>query len=176
MPEYFKIGKFITAHGLKGELILRHQLGKKTSLKGLETIFIEQPANSFLPWFVESTRMKAANEVLMKLEGILTREDAIRLVQKEAWCSKTDLERFSAKRSPIHLLGYTIVSQKKKLGEVLEIIEQPHQLLCRIEINKKEVLIPLNEASLKKIDHGKKELNVSLPEGLLEVYLDGSSE
>jgi 16S rRNA processing protein RimM len=58
------------------------------------------------------------------------------------------------------------------IGEILEVIEQTHQLLCRIEINKKEVLIPLNENTLRKTDHKRKEVTVQLPEGLLEIYLD----
>jgi len=45
-------------------------------------------------------------------------------------------------------------------------------MLCRIEINKKEVLIPLNENTLRKTDHKRKEVTVQLPEGLLEIYLD----
>jgi 16S rRNA processing protein RimM len=51
------------------------------------------------------------------------------------------------------------------------VIEQPHQLLCRLEIESKEVLIPLNEAFLQKIDHRKKQVIVELPDGLLDIYL-----
>jgi 16S rRNA processing protein RimM len=69
-------------------------------------------------------------------------------------------------------LGYTIINKTKPIGEIMEVIEQAHQMLCRIEVNKKEVLIPLNEDTLKKIDHKKKEVIVHLPEGLLEIYLD----
>jgi 16S rRNA processing protein RimM len=53
----------------------------------------------------------------------------------------------------------------------LEIIEQPHQLLCRIEINEKEVLIPLHEDTIRKIDKKLKQVIVELPEGLLDIYL-----
>src|SRR6266496_1825177 len=172
MPEYFKIGKLVAAHGVKGELVLKHELGKKTSLKGLKTIFIEEKRNSFLPWFVESTKIKNEQEVFLKLEGVATREAAIKLTQREAWFMETDLKKFSAKSSPINLLGYTITNEGKTIGEILEVIEQAHQMLCRIEIHKKEVLIPLNEDTLQKIDHKKREVIVSLPEGLLEIYLD----
>jgi len=172
MPEYFKIGKLVAAHGVKGELVLKHELGKKTSLKGLKTIFIEEKKNSFLPWFVESTKIKNEQEVFLKLEGVATREAAIKLTQREAWFMETDLKKFSAKSSPINLLGYTITNEGKTIGEIREVIEQAHQMLCRIEIHKKEVLIPLNEDTLQKIDHKKREVIVSLPEGLLEIYLD----
>jgi 16S rRNA processing protein RimM len=57
------------------------------------------------------------------------------------------------------------------LSDVLEVIEQPHQILCRLEIKNKEVLIPIHESFLKKIDHKKKQVMMELPDGLLDVYL-----
>ena len=171
MVEYFKIGKFVAAHGVNGELVLKHELGKKTSLKGLQTIFIEEKKDSFLPLFVESTRMKNDNEVFVRMEGVITREAAIKLTQKEVWFTEADLKKFSARSSPINLLGYSIVNYEKPVGQILEVIEQPHQLLCRIEIKGKEVLIPINESFLQNINHAKKQVHVELPEGLIEIYL-----
>ena len=172
MNEYFKIGKFVAAHGLKGELILKHELGKKSSLKGLQHIFIEDKKDSFLPWFIQTSKIKNEREVYLKLESIDTRESAIGILQKEVWVTKADLEKFAAKSAPVSLLGYNIVNENKSLGEILEVIEQPHQMLCRLEIDKKEVLIPLNEDTLEKIDHKKKQVLVTLPDGLLDIYLD----
>lgn len=170
MAEYFKIGKLVAASGLKGELILKHTLGKKTSLKGLTTIFIEDKKDSFLPWFIQSVRIKNEEEVYLKLESIDFREAAIKLTQKEVWLPEQDFKKFTAKSAPANLLGYTIINNAEPLGEILEVIEQPHQLLCRIEINKKEALIPLNESFLQKINHAKKQVIVELPNGLLEIY------
>lgn len=171
MDEYFKIGKIIGVHGLKGDLVLKHVLGKKTSLKGLQAIFIQDKKDSFFPWFIQNTYIKNEEEVLLKLETIDVREAAIKLIQKDVWLKESDFKKFVAKSSPVNFLGYSIINEKESLGEVLEVIEQPHQVLCRIEINKKEVLIPLNESSLKKIDHRKKEVHVQLPDGLLEIYM-----
>ena len=176
MAEYFKIGKFVAVHGLKGELLLIHELGKKTSLKGLQAIFIEEKKNSFLPWFIETTKIKSEKEIYLKLEGINTREAAIKLTQKEIWLQEADpiaigFKKFAAKTAPAGLLGYTIINNNESLGEILELIEQPHQLLCRLEIKGKEVLIPLHEESLKKVNHKKREVLVELPDGLLEIYL-----
>jgi 16S rRNA processing protein RimM len=169
--QYFKAGKLVAVHGLKGELVLKHELGKKSSLKDVKAIFIEDKKNSFLPWFVESTKIKSDNETYLKLEGLETRETAAKLVQKEAWVTEDDFKRLSAKSAPANLLGYTIINNKERLSEVLEVIEQPHQLLCRIVLNEKEVLIPVNVGFLKKIDHKKKEVLVELPDGLIDIYL-----
>lgn len=169
--EYFKAGKLVAAHGLKGELVLKHALGKKTSLKGLQAVFIEDKKDSFLPWFVEPATIKNETETYLKLEGADTREAAMKLVQKEIWLTETDFKKFAAKNSPSSILGYTIINEKEPLGEILEVIEQPHQLLCRLEIKSKEVLIPLNESTIEKTDHKKKQVIVTLPEGLLDIYL-----
>jgi len=171
MIEYFKIGKLVAAFGLKGELILKHTLGKKTSLKGLPAIFIEEKKNSFLPWFIEGAKIKSKEEIYLTLEGVNTRESSMKLVQKEIWIPEPDFKKFAAKTSPINLLGYTIINEREILGEILEVIEQPHQLLCRIELKNKEVLIPVNESFLKKIDHKKKQIMMELPDGLIDVYL-----
>ena len=171
MPEYFNIGKLVAVHGLTGELLLKHSLGKKTSLKGLKAVFVEEKKNSFLPWFIESAKIKNEDEIYLKFEGVNNREAANRLTRKQLWLPEEDYKKFAAKSAPANLLGYSVIDNNKPLGEVLELIEQPHQLLCRIEIKGKEVLIPLHESSLKKIDHKKKQILVELPDGLLDVYL-----
>lgn len=171
MPEYFKIGKLVAVHGLKGEFILKHELGKKTSLKGLQHIFIEEKKDSFIPWFIESVKIKNAEELYLKLETVNSREAAARLAQKQVWLAAADFYKYAAKTAPASLLGYMIISRDEPLGPILELIEQPQQLLCRLEIRGKEVLIPLHEETLQKINHRKKEVWVELPEGLLEIYL-----
>jgi len=40
-----------------------------------------------------------------------------------------------------------------------------------LEIEGKEVLIPLHEKTISSINHKKKQVVVELPDGLLEVYL-----
>lgn len=171
MAEYYKIGKLVAVFGLKGEVILKHTLGKKTSLKGLQALFIEEKKQSFIPWFIEATKIKSEEEVYLKLEGVDTREAAMKLTQKEIWIPEPDFKKLAAKSAPGSILGYTVVNDNELLSEILEVIEQPHQLLCRLEINQKEVLIPLNEQTIQKIDHKKKQVSVSLPDGLLEIYL-----
>ncbi|HYH14403.1 MAG TPA: ribosome maturation factor RimM [Flavisolibacter sp.] len=171
MTEYFKIGKLVSVFGIKGELILKHNLGKKTSLKGLQAVFIEERKDSFIPYFIETARIKSEDELYIKLEGVNIREAAIKITQKEVWLPEAEFKKFSAKSSPINLLGFTIVENGEELGKILEVIEQPHQLLCRIEIKSKEVLIPLHEDTILKINKKTQQVIVELPEGLLEIYL-----
>jgi 16S rRNA processing protein RimM len=171
MDNYFKIGKLVATYRLQGEMILQHSLGKKTSLKGLETIFIEEKKDSFLPYFIESTKIKSDTETYVKLEGINSKEAAHKLIQKEIWLLENDFKKFAAASSPISLLGYSIINEEEDLGEILEVIEQPHQLLCKILLNDKEALIPIHDEFLDKIDKKNRKVFVTLPDGLLEIYM-----
>lgn len=168
---YIKTGKIVAVYGLKGMLVLKHELGKKSALKDVKAIFIEERKSSMLPWFIEEGTVKSETETLLKLEGVDTREKAATLRNKEIWLTDQDYKRISSKSAPARLLGFSIINYKEKLGEVLEVIEQPHQLLVRIEMQNREILIPINETFLKKTDHKKKEIILELPDGLLDVYL-----
>jgi len=168
---YRNIGKISSVFGLKGELIVHHHLGKKTALKGLEVIFIEEKKDELLPYFIESARIKTNTEIYLKLEGINSKETALKFLKKEIWMTESDFDKYAGKSAPISLVGYHMVHEGKELGEILEVIEQPHQVLCRLEMQKKEVLVPVNESTLQKIDQKNKKVFVELPEGLLDIYL-----
>ena len=170
MKDYFSIGKIVASHGLTGEVVLEHALGKKTDLKGLETIFVEERKGSFLPYFVENTKAKNDVEIYIKLEGFNTKESARRLNQKEVWLLKPDFDKYAAKSSPISMLGYMMINEGKEIGEIFEVIEQPMQVLCKIMYLGKEALIPIHQESLDKIDKKKKQVHVTLPDGLLDIY------
>ena len=170
MKNYRSIGKIVSSFGLKGELLLVHQLGKKTSLKGLEVIFIENKKEEMLPYFIQSARIKSENEIFLQLEGIDVKESAKPLLQKQVWLTEEDFEKYAAKSSPISLVGYHIISDEKDLGEILEVIEQPHQVLCRISLDGKDALIPIHEETLQKLDKKKKQIAVELPDGLLDIF------
>lgn len=172
MKSYKSIGKIVSSFGLKGELLMVHHLGKKTSLKGLEVIFIENKNDEMLPYFIHSARIKSDTEVFLQLEGIDVKEKTKSLMQRQVWLTEEDFEKFAAKSSAISLLGYHLINEKQDLGEILEVIEQPHQLICRINLQEKEVLIPLHEETIKKIDKKKRQVVVELPEGLIDVYLE----
>lgn len=169
MSQYFKIGKLAASFGLKGELVLQHSLGK-TTLKGLETIFVEDKKDSFMPYFITSTSSKNTAELFIKLEGVDTKEVARKLTPKEVWITEEDFKRFAGKSSPISLLGFHLIDDGNDLGEIVEVIEQPHQVLCSILLDGKEALIPIHDESLEKIDKANRKVHVILPDGLLDIY------
>ncbi|HMO33660.1 MAG TPA: 16S rRNA processing protein RimM [Lacibacter sp.] len=171
MEQYFSIGHIAATHGLQGEVVLKHHLGKKTALKGLEVFFMEEGKDRFLPYFITGTRIKNEAEVFLSIEGIATKEAARLLATRKVWLREADFYKHAGKAAPISLIGYLLLDGKKELGIIREVIEQPLQILCRLEIEGCEVLIPLHEETIRQVNHRKKQVVTELPDGLLDVYL-----
>jgi 16S rRNA processing protein RimM len=168
--EYFKIGKLAASYGLTGELVLAHNLGQKKTLQGLETIMVAETKDNLLPYFIERATQKSDTEIYLKLEGIETKEQARRLTPKEVWLTAADFKKFADTAAPIALLNYTLFSNKKAVGKIVEVIEQPHQILLVVIINNKEALIPMHADNIINVNAKKAEVELELPDGLLELY------
>ncbi len=57
------------------------------------------------------------------------------------------------------------------LGPIIRIEEYPQQEIAVCIFNEKEVMIPLNPDFIESIDDVQKSILVSLPDGLIDVYL-----
>lgn len=171
MEDYVNIGSLAATFGVKGEMVVQHHLGANPDLAGIEVFFVEETTDRFIPYFIVDLKVRSEEELVVSFEGIDSPEKARKYLKKKIWLEANDAKRIASKSAPISLLGFSIVEKKKTLGKVLEVIEQPLQILLRIEIDGKEVLIPINESTLVKIDHKAEKIHVDLPEGLLDIYL-----
>jgi 16S rRNA processing protein RimM len=170
MKNYRNIGKLVASFGLTGDLILVHHLGKKTALSGLEVLFLEEKKNELIPYFIESAKVKNAQEIFLKIEGVDTREAAKRMVPKEVWLPEAEFEKYAAKSAPITWVGFHLIDGGMDIGEVLEVINLPMQVLCRIDLDGREALIPIHGETLRKIDKKNRLVYLDLPDGLLDIY------
>ena len=170
MHQHIKIGKIVATFGVNGQIVLQHNLGKKSTFKGVEAIFVEQIRGSLLPYFIKEAKPKTDEDNFILFEDVTSKENATKLIGKAVWLLHEDFKKLSNKNSPIALLGYKVISDDDVLGVIEEVIEQPHQILLSINYKGKEAYLPLHEESLLQNDHKKNEVHLQLPDGLLEVY------
>jgi 16S rRNA processing protein RimM len=171
MEDKICIGTLVATHGLEGSLVLRHALGGRTDFHEVEVFFIETSKEGMLPYFLTEAKVKNSSETFIRFDGVLTPERARGLLKKRVWLPASQARSLTSRNAPISLLGYMVVADGKELCKVLEVIEQPHQILLRGEVTGKEVLLPLNESTLVEIDQVGLKVMLELPDGLLEVYL-----
>ena len=176
MSQYIHIGKIVAPHGITGHVIIEHALGKPIHFKGIDAIFVEKNAASFIPYFIQSAAAKTDTISHLQLEGINSREATAMLLGKKVWLPQDEFQKLVDKQSPLALLGYTVVEAGKSLGVIQEVIEQPHQLMVTILYQGHEAYIPLHEESLKAVNHKAKTISVELPDGLLDLYTAPSTE
>ena len=167
----YGIGKLVATFGTQGQLILQHALGKKTALTGVTVLMVEVKRGTVLPYFVQSTKVKNDTEIYLTLEDIITKEQAQKLVGRSVLLQEADFYNHVAHTTTISLLGYTIYNNEVMLAEIIEVIEQPHQVLAKIIYMDKEMLIPINEAFMVSTNKATKTVVLNLPDGLLEIYL-----
>jgi 16S rRNA processing protein RimM len=171
MSSYFNVGKIVATFGLEGEMILVHKLGRTDALAGVDTLFIEMVRDSFLPYFPTSVRGKNTGELYLALEGVHTVEAARALLHKRVYLEEAAFREQTGPDSTLYYLGFTVTDSKEGiLGTVAEVVEMPSQLVVKVFQHGRELLIPLNESTLEKIDREASLIAVRLPEGLLDVY------
>ena len=170
MEDLIHIGKIVAPHGIAGQVIIEHALGKSISFKGVEVLFVEQTKNSFIPYFIQSASAKTDTLTHVHFEGMKNRETTAIVVSKKVWVPQEAFQKLVEKNAPLALLGFMVQEAGKNLGLIKEVIEQPHQLLVTIDYNGQEAYIPLHEETLKGVNHAKKLVTVELPEGLLDLY------
>lgn len=171
MKNLVSIGYTKKPHGLKGELkVLIDDLYLDDFLDA-ETIFLELKGKK-LPFFIESVR--EGNEILVKLEDIDSKEAADNIASKEIFLRESDIvpldERELEEDDFVQYLGYQVQdSELGLIGAIEEIIEYPQQMMAVVNYQDREVLIPMNEAFIKKIQKKEKIIHMELPEGLLDL-------
>ncbi len=169
---YQYIGKLATTHGLDGKLVLRHSLEDKGIWSKLPHIFVEVQRESYIPYFIEERKVIAADEVLVKLDEIDSVEQARTLSGKSVYLEEAVFAQLKPKAISGTMVGFMISDKTSGLlGKIEDIFETPGQVLASLQYKGKEVLVPLVEATIVKVDGATKTIHVDLPEGLLDVYL-----
>ncbi len=177
MSQYIYIGKVAATFGVKGELIITHQLGKEAEWKKITAFFIEKNRGSHIPYFLKSIVPKSDTEALIQLENIYSKETARTFLKKNIYLEASSLSQIVNRASNLFYIGFTLLdSKEKELGTVSEVIELPNQLLARVFQNENELLIPLTPQTIRQIDEDRRILYLALPDGLLDVYKDNNPQ
>ncbi|WKV12830.1 ribosome maturation factor RimM [Marivirga harenae] len=176
LDQCFQLGVVLKPHGLKGELYISLDTDYPEDYQEMESVFMLQNGK-LVPFFIEHIQLKN-KEALLKFEDVDDKEAAISLRGNSLHLPLTELPNLTGNQFYFHEIdGFKVEdSEKGMLGTVKEVFEAGHQDLIGMEYKGKEVLIPINDEVILNVDRGEKLLKVSLPAGLLELYLEEEDE
>jgi 16S rRNA processing protein RimM len=171
----YQLGYVIRKHGLKGEVYILLDVDDPGYYEEMESVFVAINRQEMLvPFFIEEISI-AEDKALVKFEGIDTAEEAENLVSCGLYLPIEFLPRLSEDQFYYHdIIGFQVIDHKAgALGPVQQVYHFTSQDLLSVMHKEKEVLIPVADEIIKKVDKDKKELFVELPDGLLDIYLNG---
>jgi 16S rRNA processing protein RimM len=163
-------GYIAKTHGLKGELSLTFSKGEIEELKEMESVFVEIN-NKLLPFFIEEISVKSNKTAIARFKEIETLEQAQSLVRSNLFIPVASTPSTTHLLNYPYMIGFKVIDTKEgELGTINEIEEFPAQTIAQIQLGGKEILFPVNETTVVKIDIENKTLHVCLPDGLLDIY------
>lgn len=171
----FELGYVEKTHGLKGEVVIVLDVDYPEDYEDMESVFLEIKGK-LIPFFVEELQLRGS-KAIVKFEDIDTLPKAQALKGMLLYLPLTELDELEEDEFYFHeVKGFTIEDDKLgTLGIVLDIYELPMHEVVAMNYKGKEVLFPLNDQIVYKVDRENQTLYTQLPDGLLEVYLDDSA-
>ena len=168
----FHLGYVAKLHGYKGEVSLFLDVTNPEDYETLDAVFIEINGQ-LTPFFVTSFKLKNKGFAAVKFEGVVTENDARIILRKNLFLPAQILPKLSGKNFYDHEVeGFTVIdSLYGEVGILESIIDLQVNPLIQIMNGSKEVLVPLIDGLVEKVDRTKKTLHITAPAGLIELYL-----
>jgi 16S rRNA processing protein RimM len=165
------IGYISRTRGLKGEVQLFFEYPDYQELD-FDVLFLEFDGK-LVPYFVDTYKMHNNSTAYLFFEDIDHIDKATPLLRKQVYLQKDKLPvRDEDDFSILDLEGFFVIDEEYgDLGVIENIHEYPQQFVAALTLNEKEILFPLNEDMISFIDVEKKSITVTLPEGLIDLYL-----
>lgn len=166
-----QVGKVMDAHGIRGDLYCLVFSGDVSWIGGLETLTLKKAAAEAENFTIE--RIKPFKKgFIVTLEGFADRNRAELFKSAEVWVSD---EYFVAEEGEAlflrEILGFRVLlgADGAEFGHIHSFSSNGAQDLLVIEKDGRKYEIPFVEDFVLNLDHGAREIRLSLPEGLLEI-------
>ncbi len=169
----FLLGYIAKVHGLHGEVVAVLDVDNPENYEDIEHVFVAQNSR-LVPHFLEHFVLQPNHRALTKFEGFDSVDEAADLVGSELYLPIKDLPELKEDQYYFHeLIGFAVHDEVHgELGPVAQIYDLQTQDLIGLEFKGKEVLIPIQDGIVLKVDKAAKKVYCRLPDGLLDIYLE----
>ena len=170
--DYYYLGKVLKTSGNKGHLLVFLDVDVPSNYTKISTVFIGIE-NDRIPYFVRELELKQNKLAMMGLEDVNSIEDAKIFAGREMYLPASMLPTLKGKKFYYHeITGFTVNDEKHgMIGKVESVLDLPQQALMQIRHGEKEILVPMVDEVLLKVDRKKKEIHIRAPEGLIDIYI-----
>jgi 16S rRNA processing protein RimM len=167
----YQLGIIQRPHGLKGEVAVFLDVDDPSGYTALESVFVDQDGQ-LIPFFIEELQIGSQKNIF-KFEEVDSYEDAAELSGLDLYLPLSALPPLEGNTFYYHeIVGFTLVDKESgPVGVIREVISGMQDLLV-VDRQEIEILVPLHDELIDRVDREQQELHMQLPEGLLDVYLN----
>ncbi|TVZ58000.1 16S rRNA processing protein RimM [Flavobacteriaceae bacterium MAR_2010_105] len=169
----FYLGKIVKKYSFKGELLLKLDTDEPELYGDLDAIFIDL-RNNLVPFIIEASQFHKSELLRVKFEDVDTEQDADSLLKCDVYLPLEFLPKLEDDKFYFHeIIGFKVEDVNYgTVGIVKAINDSTAQALFEIDRDGTEILIPMNDAFIKKVDKKNKIIVVDTPEGLIDLYIE----
>ena len=169
----FYLGKIVRKYSFKGELLIKLDTDQPEIYANLDAMFINV-RNTLIPFFVENSQLHKSDLLRVQFEDVTTEADADSLMKSDVYLPIELLPKLEGNKFYFHeVIGFTMEDKNYgKVGTITGTNDSTAQALFEVENNGTELLIPMNDEFILKVDRENKIILVETPEGLIDLYLE----
>ncbi|MDH7447991.1 ribosome maturation factor RimM [Aquimarina sp. 2201CG14-23] len=168
----FYLGKIVSKFSFKGEVLIKLDTDEPESYAKMESVFVNYNKN-LVPFFIERSSLHKSDLLRVKFEDVDSEEDADDMMKAEIYLPLDLLPKLEGDKFYFHeVIGFKIVDHSYgEVGVIKHINDSTAQALFEIDRNGIEILIPMNDEFIDKVDRETNTVYVNTPEGLIDLYL-----
>lgn len=169
--DFFYLGKVTKHFGLIGEVSVFIDSDEPQKYYNMESVFFDIEGE-LIPFFIENIKIKSNNQLIIKFSDV-DENNVNQLIGLEMYQPKTMLPELTGNKFYYHeVLHFEVIDEQRgKLGEINEILEYPAQAVFSILHPKGEILIPIVDEYIKKVDRENRIIEINAPSDLIDIYI-----
>lgn len=168
----FYLGKIVRKYSFKGEVLIKLDTDEPELYTEMESVFVDYN-NNLIPFFIKKSALHKSTLLRVQFEDVTSEEKADEIIGLEVYLPLSFLPELNDDQFYYHeIIGFT--AQDVNFGEigiVKGVNDSAAQALFEIDRDGKQILIPVNDDFIKKVDKKNKILLLDTPEGLIDLYL-----
>jgi len=171
--DFFYLGKIIKTHGIHGELSGFVDADDPLVYSELHGVFVET-RQGLLPYVFDELSIDQSGYCLFKIRGIDTIDAGRRFTGKKMFLPLSMLPPLADNQFYFHeITGFSVIDETHgNIGLITGVIDHAVQPLLQIMCQGKEIIIPVHDDIIVRLDKKEKTMYVRTPDGLIDIYLD----
>ncbi len=171
ISDCFYLGRVTKPWGTKGQMALFLDVDTPADYADLDSAFVEVKGQ-LVPYFFHIDQLNG-NRAVVTFEEI-DADHAAALAGRDLYLPLSLLPKLDGNRFYFHeVVGFRVVdSNYGDIGTLDQVVEYPAQPLFSISKNGTEILVPVIDQVIDRVDREGRTLYITAPNGLIDLYLD----